>query len=237
MSPTELASKIDHTLLKPEALASDIRNIAREAVEYSFGCVCVHPIWVPTLRQQLADTSVKIGSVAGFPLGTNKPTIKAIEAVSVIKDGADEVDLVANLPNLINLDLDAARAELLEIVRAARAARRDVVIKIIIESAILLKLGPDRGEAAIAVACRAIRESGCDFVKTSTGLHPAGGATVQAVQLMKKYSEGIHVKAAGGIRDAKTALAMIAAGADRLGTSSSVAILQELKNSEPNPAS
>ena len=104
-----------------------------------------------------------------------------------------------------------------------------MVIKVIIESAYLMTLGPDRGEAAIATACRAIREGGCDFVKTSTGFHPAGGATVEAVRLMKKYGEGLKIKAAGGIRDLATARAMVDAGADRLGMSASIAVLEELK--------
>src|SRR4030095_10384250 len=126
--------------------------------------------------------------------------IKAIEATSAVKDGADEVDVVAHLPNLINNNFDAARLELIALVKAARAAPTTTVIKVIIESSALLALGPDRGESAIATACRAIRESGCDFVKTSTGFHPAGGASVEAVALLKKYAEGLQVKAAGGIQ-------------------------------------
>jgi deoxyribose-phosphate aldolase len=104
-----------------------------------------------------------------------------------------------------------------------------VVIKVIVESAALLKLGGDKGEEVIATACRAVRESGCDYIKTSTGFHPAGGASVEAVKLMKKYGEGLLIKASGGIRDAATALAMIEAGADRLGLSASVAIVEELR--------
>src|SRR5205807_1988437 len=100
--------------------------------------------------------------------------------------------------------------------KAARATRRDVVIKVIVESAYLLALGSERGEAAIAAACRAVRESGCDFIKTSTGFHPAGGASVEQVRLMKTYGEGLKVKASGGIRDLPAALAMLEAGADRL---------------------
>jgi deoxyribose-phosphate aldolase len=135
---------------------------------------------------------------------------------------------VAFLPFLLNNDLDAARAELIEVVRACRAVRPEVVVKVIVESAVLLKGGSEKGEQAIATACRAVRESGCDFIKTSTGFHPAGGASLEAVHLMKKYGEGLKVKASGGIRDLATAKAMIEAGADRLGLSASVAIMQEM---------
>jgi len=138
------------------------------------------------------------------------------------------VDVVAFLPFLLNHDVDAARAELIEVVRGCRAVRADVIVKVIVESAALLKAGSEKGEQSIATACRAVRESGCDFIKTSTGFHPAGGASVEAVRLMKKYGEGLKVKASGGIRDLATAKAMIEAGADRLGLSASVAIVQEM---------
>jgi len=166
----------------------------------------------------------------GFPHGTGKSTVKAIEAVAAVKDGAEEVDVVIHLPHLLTLNLDASRAELIEVVRGVRAARRETVVKVIIESAAVLSiLDGDRGEQAIEFACKAVRESGSDFIKTSTGFHPAGGARVEAVSLMKKYGQGIKVKASGGIRDLATARAMLEAGADRLGLSASVSILDELR--------
>jgi deoxyribose-phosphate aldolase len=110
-----------------------------------------------------------------------------------------------------------------------------VVVKVIVESGYLLSLGPDRGERAIATACQAVRESGCDFIKTSTGFHPTGGATADAVRLMKKYGQGIRVKASGGMRDLKSTMAMVDAGADRLGMSASVAVVNELKGNVPAP--
>jgi deoxyribose-phosphate aldolase len=171
----------------------------------------------------------RVCAVVGFPHGASKPTVKAIEATSTIKDGADEIDVVAHLPPLLRADAATVKTELLEIVRAARATRPDVVVKVIVESALLLTaLGPTDGEAALAAGCRAARESGCDFVKSSTGFHPAGGASVEAVRLLKKHAEGLEVKAAGGIRDLATAKAMLGAGATRLGMSSSVAVLEEL---------
>jgi deoxyribose-phosphate aldolase len=228
MTPLELASKIDHTILKPEAGSAEVHKIVAEAIEHRFASVCVAGHWVARVAAALRGSGVKTCAVASFPHGASKSTIKAIEATSCIKDGADEIDVVAFLPYLLNCDFDSARAELLEIARAARAARRDVVIKVIVESAALQKIKPDRFEEMIVVACRAVRESGCDFIKTSTGFHPAGGACVQAVQLMKKHAQGLLVKAAGGIRDLALARTMLEAGADRLGLSTSMAILQEL---------
>ena len=230
MTPAEFARTIDHTVLKPEARSQDVQKVCSEAMENRFASVCVAPAWVKNVATLLRGSGVLTCTVAGFPHGTSKATVKAIESVAAVKDGADEVDVVAHLPHLLNLDLDAARAELMEVVRGARAARRDVVIKVIVESAALLSiLGDDRAEEVIALACRAVRESGCDFIKTSTGFHPAGGASVKAVSLMKKYGDKLLIKAAGGIRDLPTAKAMIAAGADRLGMSASVAVLKELR--------
>jgi deoxyribose-phosphate aldolase len=223
----ELASRIDHANLRPEATSPEVHRLVAEAMEHGFGAVCVAPVWVSKTAIMLRGSGVRVCTVISFPHGDSKATIKAIEATSSIKDGAEEIDVVAHLPNLMKADVDSARVELMEIVRAARATRRDVVIKVIIESAVLLKLGADRGEAAIAAACRAVRESGCDFVKTSTGFHPAGGASVEAVKIIGKYAEGLHIKASGGIGDLAGARAMLEAGADRLGMSNSVAILQE----------
>ena len=234
MTPAELAARIDHTILKPEATSPEVHRVATESMQLAFASVCVAPVWVGRVATMVRDftPSTRVCAVVGFPHGTSKPTVKAIEATSTIKDGADEIDVVAHLPYLLKGDADSAKAELIEIVRAARATRRDVVIKVILESALLLKaLGPEGGEAALAAGCRAARESGCDFVKTSTGFHPAGGASVEAVRLLKKHGVGLEIKAAGGIRDLATARAMLDAGADRLGMSNSVAVLEELNRS------
>jgi deoxyribose-phosphate aldolase len=229
ITPTDLAARIDHTILKPEASALDVHRVATEATLYNFAAVCVAPVWVSKVAMLLRGSGVRTCTVVGFPHGTSKPTIKAIEATSSIKDGADEVDIVAHLPHLAAANYDAARAELIEIVRAARSTRRDIVIKVIVETACLLSLGSEKGEAAIEVACRAVRESGCDFIKTSTGFHPAGGASLDAIRLMTKYGQGLLIKASGGIRDLPTALAMLEAGADRLGISASVEVVEALK--------
>lgn len=229
MTPQDLASRIDHTLLKPEATTAEVHRLVTEAIRYNFASVCVAPVFVARVAQMLRAENARIPccTVIGFPHGTSKSTLKAIEATSAIKDGAEEIDVVAHLPYLMNADVDSSRAELMEIVRAARATRRDVVIKVIVESALLMS-DPARAQDRIAASCRSVRESGCDFIKTSTGFHPAGGATLDAVRLMKTHAAEIQIKASGGIRDLKTALAMLEAGADRLGASASVAILQEL---------
>lgn len=222
----ELASRIDHTLLKAEASGSDIAQLVEEARQYGFASVCINPYYAKPVARSLYGSPVKTCAVTGFPLGAGKPTIKAIEAVGAVKDGAQEIDVVAYLPALLEQDLQAIKAELLEIARASRSTSPQVVIKVIVESALLLA-GVDLavGEARIATACQAIRESGCDYIKTSTGFHPAGGASVQAVQLMKKHAQGLLVKASGGIRTRDDALRMIDAGADRLGCSASLAII------------
>jgi len=228
MTASDLARRIDHTLLKPEAGLADVRRFLTEARQFPFASVCIGPRWVAVAREVLEGSGILVCSVAGFPQGISKPSVKTIEAILAIKEGADEIDIVAHLPPLVAGDADAVKAELLEIVRGARAARPDVVIKVIVESALLMQLPPDKSESAIAAACRAVRESGCDFIKTSTGFHPAGGASVAAVALMRKHAGGIKVKAAGGIRDRAAAEAMLAAGADRLGMSSSLAMLAEI---------
>jgi deoxyribose-phosphate aldolase len=228
MSPSDFAKRVEHTILKPDATAPEVHQVVTDGVRHQFAAVCVAPAWVAKVSATLRGTGVACCTVASFPHGTSKPTIKAIEASSAVKDGAAEVDVVAFLPFLLNLDFDATKAELIEIARAARAARPDVVIKVIVESALLMQLSGDKAERAIATACRAIRESGCDYIKTSTGYHPAGGASVEAVRLMKKHADGLLIKAAGGIRDAKAALAIVDAGADRLGMSGSVQVMNAL---------
>lgn len=223
----ELASRIDHTLLKAESSLSDVQKVVDEAREHRFASVCVNGRFTAAVAAALKDSEVATCTVAGFPLGAGKPTVKAIEATAAVKDGADEIDFVAHLPHLLLRELDAARAEFTEIVKAVRAANPKAIVKVIIESACLLaNVSDDQGESRIETACLAARESGCDFVKTSTGFHPAGGASTLAVQLMKKHSGGLYVKASGGIRSFEDARAMVEAGADRLGCSASVAIAQ-----------
>ncbi len=205
----------------------DLHKVVAEALEYGFASVCVNGAFVSNVAKALHGSNVKTCAVAGFPLGATSTTVKAIDATTSVKSGAQEIDFVAHLPYLLRKDVVSAKREFIEIVKATRAANPQVIVKVIIESAVLMR-DTDTAEAAarIAAACQAARESGCDFVKTSTGFHPAGGASVQAVELMKKHSGGLYVKASGGIRSYDDAKCMIDAGADRLGCSASVAIVQ-----------
>ena len=217
-----LARRIDHTLLKAEATEAEVRKVVAEAITHRFAAVCVNGRWVGLvaglLHEAGAAEEVRTCATVGFPLGANRSVVKAIEASTCVKDGAQEVDMVIALHALLAGNFEAARADVFEVVRAAKAARRETLVKVILETAAL-------NEVQAALGCRAAREGGADFVKTSTGFHPKGGATVQSVGWLKQYGGGLQVKASGGIRDLATAQAMIAAGADRIGCSASVAIV------------
>ena len=189
MTRTELAARIDHTILKPEATSAEVHRVATESMQLGLAPVCASPVWVGRVAMMLRDfqPATPVCTVVGFPHGTAKSTVKAIEATSTIKDGADEIDVVVHLPPLLRADAETVKAELLRDRPGGAATKRNVVIKVILETALLLKaLGPAEGEAALAAGCKAARESGCDFVKTSTGFHPAGGATVEAVAPAEK---------------------------------------------------
>ena len=229
----DLAQRIDHTLLKPEATRPQIEQLCAEAVRYGFASVCVNGCHVAAAAEAVASSPVMVCSVVGFPLGAAMPQIKAAEAVEAISDGALEIDFVAHLPYLLAHDLRASGAEFSRIVEAARSAEPQVIVKVIIESALLMDEVDDaEAEARIALVCQAACEAGCDFVKTSTGFHSRGGATAEAVRLMKKHAGGLKVKASGGIRTLDQAVDMIDAGADRLGCSAGVDIMEALRQRE-----
>lgn len=232
MHKNQLAATIDHTLLKAQATPEQVQQVVDEALHHRFASVCVNGIYLPKIVKCLASQSVaeknkvKSCGVVGFPLGAMKPTIKAIEATAMAKDGADEIDFVAHLPHLLAEDLDAARDDFLSVTSAVREVRSAIVVKVILETAALMvDVDLAIAEKRIAIACQAAAESGCDFVKTSTGFHPAGGATVQSVSLLRKHAPNLQIKASGGIRSREDAMKMIDAGADRLGCSASVAIV------------
>lgn len=234
LMPMSLAPLIDHTLLKPEATPDDVAQLTAEAVKFGMASVCVNGVYVPSVRAALDHAgqekphSVRACAVAGFPLGCVLPLSRAIEATQLAKAGAQEIDVVAWLPQLLARDSAALRDDLLQTTRAVRAVSAAIVVKVILETAALRALAKSDAdfEAMIAAACEGARAAGCDFVKTSTGFHPAGGATVEAVKLMKKHAAGaLRVKASGGIRTRDDAQKMVDAGADRLGCSASVAIL------------
>ena len=225
---TSLASRIDHTLLKAEAAPAQVDAVVNEAIEHGFASVCVNPCFVGRVRARLdaAGASVATCSVVAFPLGTNGPTVKGIEAVSALKAGAQEIDFVAHLPALLAGDADAALADFLSVTVPARERDGSCVVKVILETAALAAgVSEDQAEARIAAGCRAAAEAGCDFVKTSTGFHPAGGATARHVRWLRAHAPRLGVKASGGVRTRADAEAMLDAGATRLGCSASVTIV------------
>lgn len=211
-SRSDVAQLVDHTLLKPEATADQVRALVSEARSLGVLAVCVSPSLLP-----LTDTGdLVVATVCGFPSGAHHSDVKAAEAARAVADGADEVDMVINLADAVTGDWTAVEADIAA-VRAATPA--PAVLKVIIESAAL-------SDEQIVAACRAAESAGADFVKTSTGFHPTGGASVEAVTLMAGTVGGrLGVKASGGIRDAAAARAMIDAGATRLGLSGSAAVL------------
>jgi len=210
-----LASRIDHTLLKAQATADQVQAHCREAARWRFASVCVNPYHVPLVAGVLADSGVKVCAVIGFPLGVTTTATKVAETTEAVANGAEEIDVVINIGALKSGDLAMVSADVAAVVTAADGK---ALVKAIIETCYL-------SDDEKATACELCRQAGADFVKTSTGFG-AGGATVEDVALMRRaVGPGMGIKASGGIRDAKTARAMIAAGATRLGTSNSVAIV------------
>lgn len=211
----DVAQMIDHTLLKPEATTDDFKALIADAARLGTYSVCVSPSALPVEVPE----NLHVATVVGFPSGAVKPEIKAAEAARTVADGAEEVDMVINIALAKEGKFDELEAEI--------KAVRDVVpapgiLKVILETAALT-------DDEIVAACKASENAGADFVKTSTGFHPAGGASVHAVEIMHATVGGrLGIKASGGIRTAKDALAMIEAGATRLGLSASAAILEEL---------
>ncbi len=210
----ELAGMIDHTLLRAEATPEDIGVLCEQAREHGFATVCVHPSYVDLAATALADSKVGVCTPVGFPFGANHMAVKAVEAHRAVVDGATELDMVLAIGRLKAGELEYVREDIAAVVGEARGR----VVKVILEIGLL-----EPGE--IELSCRIARDAGAGFVKTSTGFGP-GGATVDAVALMRRIvGDSIGVKAAGGIRDAGTARALIEAGATRIGTSASLALL------------
>ena len=213
----ELASYIDHTLLKPEASREQIRAVCEEAKQYHFASVCVNPCWVPLIAEELKGSGVSVCCVIGFPLGASLSSVKAFEAREAVAAGAQEIDMVINI--------GAVKSGVWELVRediaAVNAAKGTAKLKVIIETCLLTD------EEKVRV-CQIAKEVGADFVKTSTGFS-TGGATVHDVELMRRtVGPEMGVKASGGIRTLADALAMIEAGASRLGASAGVKIIEAL---------
>lgn len=212
-----LAKTIDHTLLKAVGTEAQVRDLCAEARRFGFASVCVNPAWVPLCARELAGSEVLVCTVIGFPLGANHSDTKAAETRLAVSQGADEVDMVIALGAAKAGDWKAVEEDIRAVVKAAGTA----TVKVIIETCYLTDEEKVR-------ACEASMRAGAHFVKTSTGFG-TGGATVEDIRLMKKtVGPKLRVKASGGVRTCADALAMLEAGADRIGASASVAIVEEL---------
>lgn len=212
-----LAKYIDHTLLKADATEEQIIKLCAEARQYRFASVCVNPGYVPLTAKELSGSGVKTCCVIGFPLGATTTAAKVQETIECIKNGADEVDMVINVGQVKSGNWIYVKKDIEEVVLVARGK---ALVKVIIETCLLTD------EEKVKV-CTISKIEGADFVKTSTGFS-TGGATVEDVRLMRRtVGPGMGVKASGGVRDYRTAIAMIEAGADRIGTSNGVKIIKE----------
>lgn len=214
MKKHDIARMIDHTLLAPNASSEDIRRLCREAAENDFASVCIQPCYVPLAAECLKGSRAKVCTVIGFPLGVNCTEIKAAEAAKAVADGADEVDMVLNR----SLVADGRWAEVQKDIEAVVAAAKGRLVKVILEAT---ELQPDE----LAEAARTAVAAGADFVKTSTGF-VGGGARVEDIRIMKEaVGDRAQIKASGGIHSYDEAMAMIAAGATRIGASAGLAII------------
>jgi deoxyribose-phosphate aldolase len=213
----DIAAAIDHTLLRPDATASDIRKVCQEARKYNFASVCVNPYWAALVAAELAGSPVKVCTVVGFPLGASATAIKVAETEAAVRVGAQEIDMVLNIGELRGGNYDAVRQDIQAVVKAAHAG--GAIVKVILETALL-----DDNQKAIG--CTLSKLAGAEFVKTSTGFS-AHGATVHDVELMRRVvGAEMGVKASGGVRTLEDLKQMTAAGATRIGASASVKIIE-----------
>jgi deoxyribose-phosphate aldolase len=222
ISDGELAACIDHTLLAATATRYQVERVCEEVKTFGFHAVCVNGRWVPLAAELLRSSKVAVAGVVSLPLGADSTKVKVAQAKDAIFAGADEIDMVADLAAIIEADSKYLYNQLAAVLKVCRSMRPAVILKVIIETAALTT---DQK----VFACRIAEQVGVDFIKTSTGLHPAGGATIEDVRLIKETAPKCRIKAAGGIRTATQALEMLAAGAERIGTSSSVKIMEEFR--------
>ena len=217
MDKAQIAKMIDHTILKPEATEKEVLKLCKEAVEYNFASVCINPSMVPVAATALEGTDVEVCTVIGFPLGATTTEVKAFETKDVIEKGATEVDMVINVGKLKERDLEYVKNDIKAVVEAAKDK---ALTKVIIETCLLT-------DEEKVIACQLSKEAGADFVKTSTGFS-TGGATAEDVALMRKtVGPHIGVKASGGVRTHEDMVEMVKAGANRIGTSNGVKLLQK----------
>lgn len=211
----KVANMIDHTILKAFATTEDVKAICKEAKEHNFFSVCINPTHIELVKKELEGSNVKVCTVIGFPLGANTPEVKAFETKDAIAKGADEVDMVINIGALKDKNYDLVERDIKAVVDAAD---KKALVKVIIETCYLT-------DEEKKIACELAVKAGTDYVKTSTGFG-TGGSTPADIKLMREtVGENIGVKASGGVRNEKDAIAVIEAGASRIGASSSVAII------------
>jgi deoxyribose-phosphate aldolase len=219
MLKMELSKYIDHTILKPEATSEQVKKVCSEAKQYNFASVCINPYYAKLVSSELKGTEVKTCVVIGFPLGANTKEVKAFEALDAVANGAQEVDMVINIAALKDKNYDVVENDIKAVVDSVKGK---ALLKVIIECCLLTK------EEKV-MACKLSLKAGADFVKTSTGFSTSG-AKAEDVKLMKEtVGANVGVKAAGGIRDYKTTMEMINAGANRIGASAGIAIVKEAK--------
>ncbi|MBR7064787.1 MAG: deoxyribose-phosphate aldolase [Treponema sp.] len=230
MNKEDIASIIDHTILTPEATESQIVTLCDEAKKHAFASVCINPIYVKLASACLKDSSVKVCTVVGFPLGATPSKNKADEAVNAIQDGASEIDMVIHIASAKEGKFDLVQSDIAEVVSACKKVKSDVVVKVILETCFLT-------DSEIIECCKSAINAGAHFVKTSTGFATPkdkdgnllpNGATEHHVKIMREtVGNDFGVKASGGIRSAESARAMVNAGASRIGTSSGVKIISD----------
>lgn len=223
MVTQEVASLIDHTVLKAETTAAVVKQLCHEAKQYGFASVCVNPSYVDLAKKELDGSSVKVCTVIGFPLGANTIAVKVVEATAAVFAGAEEIDMVINIGALKSGDTVLVEQEINQIVTETAKINKETIVKVIIETCYLT-------DEEKVTACELAKEAGAHYVKTSTGFGP-DGATVEDIRLMRKtVGPEMGVKASGGVRTYADLLAMVEAGASRVGASASVDIMQEATN-------
>ncbi len=224
IKPRDMAKMIDHTNLNPTATVEDIKKLCKEAKEHEFASVCVNPIYVPLSAKLLEESSVKVCTVIGFPLGANTTETKSFETRNAIKNGAQEIDMVMNIGAYKSGAYEIFKSDIKAVVDATKTAgvTSDIIVKVILETCYL-------DEEEIVKACEIAKDAGVDFIKTSTGFG-SYGARIEDVSLMRKtVGRDVGVKASGGIKNFEDALNMLDAGANRIGASSGVEIVTDEK--------
>ncbi len=214
---SSIAALIDHTLLKPEATEADIRRLCAEARQFRFASVCVNPYWVPVAAKELAGSGVKVCTVAGFPLGASSTEVKSFEAGVAMSKGAQEIDMVLNIGELLGGNHQAVRDDIAAVAETAHVG--GAILKVILETALL-------NDEQKVTACRLAKEAGADFVKTSTGFSTHGASAADVALMRRTVGPEMGVKASGGIRTLHDLKVMVTAGASRIGASASVKIVE-----------